>query len=250
MRYSSPWLLSVRTLPSASASSRPSKAKTPELISRIARCASVASLCSTIAVTAPLALVPHDPAVAGGVGDLGGQHGHGVAVGGVRRGELPQRLAGQQRGVAADDDHGAVEGDPAAAAPPGPSGRRARCRSARACTAVRTSASISARCAVTCSRAWPDDDDQVLGRPARGRRRRTCPTRERPQMLVQDLGGRRLHTGALTRCEDDDGCRAVGAHGCALRLRWWGVDIRRIPGGFRAEMRAGPDRAVRTRESV
>lgn len=55
VRYSSPWLLSVRTLPSASANSRPSNANTPELISRIARCSSVASLCSTISVTAPVA---------------------------------------------------------------------------------------------------------------------------------------------------------------------------------------------------
>ncbi|GAA0668420.1 hypothetical protein GCM10009535_55380 [Streptomyces thermocarboxydovorans] len=31
--------------------------------------------------------------------------------------------------------------------------------------------------------------------------------------LVQDLGCGRLHTGALTRCENDDGCRAIGAHG-------------------------------------
>lgn len=36
-------------------SRRPSNANTPELISRIARCASVASLCSTISVTAPVA---------------------------------------------------------------------------------------------------------------------------------------------------------------------------------------------------
>ncbi|GAA0339198.1 hypothetical protein GCM10010319_13950 [Streptomyces blastmyceticus] len=62
---------------------------------------------------------------------------------------------------------------------------------------------------------------------------------------MEDLGGRRLHAGALTRCEDDDGCRAVGAHGCALRLRV--VDIRRIPVRLKAETRAGPDLGVRTR---
>jgi hypothetical protein len=48
--------------------------------------------------------------------------------------------------------------------------------------------------------------------------------------VVQNLGCGRLHTGALTRCENNDGGRAVGAHGDALRLQGAGVDIRRIPG--------------------
>ncbi|GGT26312.1 hypothetical protein GCM10010254_53470 [Streptomyces chromofuscus] len=64
--------------------------------------------------------------------------------------------------------------------------------------------------------------------------------------LVQDLGCGRLHTGALTRCEYDDGCRANGAHrmpfGCGR-----GVDNRRIPGWVWGQMRAGPDRVVRAR---
>lgn len=57
---------------------------------------------------------------------------------------------------------------------------------------------------------------------------------------MQDLGSLRLHAGALTRCEDDDGGRAIGAHGYALRLQV--VDTRRIPVGFADEMRTGPDR--------
>ncbi|GAA0699267.1 hypothetical protein GCM10009536_35050 [Streptomyces thermocarboxydus] len=61
--------------------------------------------------------------------------------------------------------------------------------------------------------------------------------------LVQDLGCGRLHTGALTRCENDDGCRAIGAHGMPFGcVGGGGMDIRRIPGRFRADMGAGPDR--------
>ncbi|GAA2950940.1 hypothetical protein GCM10010518_42120 [Kitasatospora cinereorecta] len=84
-----------------------------------------------------------------------------------------------------------------------------------------------------------DDHHEVLGAELTGGGDDMSDERA-PGDLVQDLGGLRLHAGALTRCEDDDGCRAVGAHGCALRLQV--VDIRRIPGAFRRETSAGPDR--------
>ncbi|GGX77279.1 hypothetical protein GCM10010324_23470 [Streptomyces hiroshimensis] len=84
----------------------------------------------------------------------------------------------------------------------------------------------------------PDDHDEVLGVQLAGGGDDVADEGTSADG-VQDLGGRRLHAGALTRCENDDGCRAVGAHGCALRLRV--VDIRRIPVRFTAETRAGPD---------
>ncbi|GAA4787616.1 hypothetical protein GCM10023329_43360 [Streptomyces sanyensis] len=84
-----------------------------------------------------------------------------------------------------------------------------------------------------------DDHDELLGLQLAGGRDDMADERP-PGDFVQDLGGLRLHAGALTRCENDDGCRAVGAHGSALRLR---VDVnRRIPVGFERQTRAGPDR--------
>ncbi|GGP47488.1 hypothetical protein GCM10010247_19840 [Streptomyces calvus] len=65
--------------------------------------------------------------------------------------------------------------------------------------------------------------------------------------VVQDLRCGRLHTGALTRCENDDGCRAVGAHGMPFGCNGVGVDTRRIPGGWWGDMSAGPDGNVRAR---
>ncbi|GAA3099008.1 hypothetical protein GCM10020254_50640 [Streptomyces goshikiensis] len=66
-----------------------------------------------------------------------------------------------------------------------------------------------------------DDDHEVRGvELARGGH--DVSDERPPADLVQDLGSGRLHAGAFTRCEYDDGCRAVGAHGCALRL--WVVD--------------------------
>ncbi|MFD5103450.1 hypothetical protein, partial [Streptomyces albidochromogenes] len=82
------------------------------------------------------------------------------------------------------------------------------------------------------------DHDEVLGVQLSGGRD-DVPDERTPADLVQDLRGGRLHAGALTRCEDDDGGRAIGAHGDALRLRV--VDTRRIPGGVIPETRAGPD---------
>ncbi|GAA1178367.1 hypothetical protein GCM10009654_39570 [Streptomyces hebeiensis] len=85
----------------------------------------------------------------------------------------------------------------------------------------------------------PDDHDEPLRIELPGGGHDMADERT-PADLVQDLGGLRLHAGSFTRCEDDYGCRAVGAHGNALRLRV--VDNRRIPGGFGAETCTGPDR--------
>lgn len=153
--------------------------------------------------------VAHDPAVPGGVGDLGAEHGDGVAVGGVGGGEPGERLAGQQRGVAADDDHGALDG-PAqlverdAHRVPGAlllglvGGAHLGVRGGE------VGGDLLARVA--------DDHDEVLRVQLAGGGDDMSDERA-PGDLVQDLGGLRLHTGALTRCEDDDGCRAYGAHG-------------------------------------
>ncbi|GAA2310358.1 hypothetical protein GCM10010234_63170 [Streptomyces hawaiiensis] len=67
-----------------------------------------------------------------------------------------------------------------------------------------------------------DHDDQMLGLQfACGGEDMTHETATAE--LVQDLGCGRLHTGALTRCENDDGCRAVGAHGMPFGCGWGGV---------------------------
>ena len=55
------------------------------------------------------ARVAHDPAVAGRVGDLGGEHRDGVAVRGVRLEQLAERGAVEQRHVARDHDDGALD---------------------------------------------------------------------------------------------------------------------------------------------
>lgn len=163
--------------------------------------------------------VPHDAAVAGGVGDLGGQYGDGVAVGRVGGGKPLQGLAAEQRGVAADHDDGAVHGAAqllqghaygvAGAVLLGLYGRpyaRVGLREMRD--------DLLAGVA--------DHDDQVLGvQLARGGEH--MADEGAATDVVQDLGCGRLHTGALTRCENDDGCRAIGAHGYALRLRMAGV---------------------------
>lgn len=170
--------------------------------------------------------VADDPSVPGGVGDLGAEHGDGVGVGGVGGGERGERLAGQQRGVAADHDDGALDGpaqlvEPDAHRVPGAlllglvGGAHLGVRGGE------VGGDLLARVA--------DDHDEVLGRQLAGGRDDMSDERA-PGDLVQNLGGLRLHAGALTRCEDDDGCRAFGAHGLALRLRV--VDIRRIPGVF------------------
>ncbi|GAA5211521.1 hypothetical protein GCM10023323_43470 [Streptomyces thinghirensis] len=90
----------------------------------------------------------------------------------------------------------------------------------------------------------PDDGDQVLGHQLTGGGEHVSDEGPAAQ-LVQDLGGGRLHTGALTRCENDDGCRANGAHG--MPFGFGGVDIRRIPGWFVGDMSAGPDCVIRAR---
>ena len=73
----------------------------------IARSASVASFCSTIRSTRPSA--SRDAAVAGGVGEVGGDDGDRAAGAGVRRGQPEQGLAGEERDVPVGDDHGAAE---------------------------------------------------------------------------------------------------------------------------------------------
>ncbi|GKQ33667.1 hypothetical protein ALMP_02180 [Streptomyces sp. A012304] len=87
----------------------------------------------------------------------------------------------------------------------------------------------------------PDHDDQVLRVQLTGGGQDVTHEAAAAD-LVQNLRCGRLHTGALTRCENDDGCRANGAHGVALRL-CRGGDIRRIPGCFLGDMRVGPDLA-------
>ncbi|GAA3360577.1 hypothetical protein GCM10017744_043780 [Streptomyces antimycoticus] len=91
-----------------------------------------------------------------------------------------------------------------------------------------------------------DHDDEMLGRELTGGGY-DVPDEGAAAEGVQNLRGRRFHAGALTRCEDDDGCRAVGAHGCALRLRGW------TPAGYREvsgrKGRRVPSRTVRTRKN-
>ncbi len=161
--------------------------------------------------------VADDASVAGGVGDLGGQHGDGVAVGLVRPREPGQGLAGQQRGVAADDDHGA--GDAAAELFEG--------HADGVPGAVLLVLDGGADVGVDAGQVRgdllpgvPDDHDEVLGVQLTGGGDDVTDERA-PADLVENLGSRRLHAGAFTRCEYDDGCRAVGAHGDALRLRGW-----------------------------
>ncbi|GAA4992445.1 hypothetical protein GCM10023257_36520 [Streptomyces hyderabadensis] len=93
----------------------------------------------------------------------------------------------------------------------------------------------------------PDDGDQVLGVQLAGGGEHVPDQRPAAQ-LVQDLGCGRLHTGALTRCENDDGCRANGAHGMPFGFEGVGVDIRRIPGWFVGDMSAGPDCGFRRQD--
>lgn len=132
----------------------------------------------------PGGAVTDDPAVPGGVRHLGGQHGHGVAVGGVRGGELPERGPGEQRGVTADDDDGPVDDSPSSSSP-----IRTACPVpfCSAWTAVRTPGSTSARCAVTFSRACPTTTTRFSGSNARAAAS-TWPTSERPQMLCRTFG--------------------------------------------------------------
>jgi hypothetical protein len=174
--------------------------------------------------------VPHDAAVAGGVGDLGGEHGDGVAVGGVGGGELPQRLTAEQRGVAADHDDGAVD----AAA------QLLQAHAYGVTGAVLLRLHGRPYAGVDLGEVRGDllagvthHDDQVLGLQ-RARGREHMAHQGAAAQFVQDLGCGRLHTGALTRCENDDGCRAIGAHGDALRLHgvgWTSAGYRGVSGG-------------------
>ena len=190
----------------------------PELISRIARCARVASFCSTIGADARRRRSRTIAAVAGRVVEHAAVRT--VTALPARRGSSTSAAQGLARSAA---------------------GRRRRSR--RRCRSRSRRASSSAHCARRgrCRAARPappcarlrGDLGQVGGRPGRGRGRRrrrgvrarargaaatTWPTRLRPPSGVQDLGGRRLHPGALARGEDDDGGRSGGAHArCAPR---------------------------------
>lgn len=170
------------------------------------------------------ARLAHDAPVAGGVGDLGGQDGHGIAVRRMRVTEQPEGLAGQQRGVTADDDHGAVEGDTAVA-------QLVQGRTDRVAGALLLVLHRGVRGGVDLGEmrlhlltGMADDHDEMLGIQLSGGGDDMSDEGAATEG-VQDLRGRRLHAGALTRCENDDGCRAVGAHGDALRLLgyfgWW-----------------------------
>ena len=187
VRYSSPWLLSVRTLPSASASSRPSKANTPELISRIARCVLGRVLVLDDRGDRAARLVPHDPAVTGGVRHLGGQHGHGVAVGGVGRGE---RAAASRRSAAGCPRRRRprCRRRRPAAAPPDPSGRRGPVPFCSCCTAVRTPGVDLGQMRGAPAPGRARRPRRGARAPAHGRRRRTCPTSERPQISCRTFG--------------------------------------------------------------
>ena len=210
VRYSSPWLLSVRTLPSASLEQPAVEREHPgvDLPDRTLRVGGVLVL-DDLGDRAG-GRVADDPAVAGRVRDLGGQHGDGVGVGVVRGGERGERLAGEQRGVPADDDRRCRRR--CRRAPPGPSGPRGRCRSARPGRRCARAVVPGGEVRGDLLAGVADDDDEVLGVELTGGGDDMSDERA-PGDLVQDLGCLRLHAGALTRCEDDDGGRAVGAHG-------------------------------------
>ena len=186
----------------------------------MARCASEASLCSTIAVTAPDAasrtIRPYP--VASGTSAVSTVTALPSAECVAAR---ALRVSPVSSGVSPhDDDDGPV--DARRRAPPAPSVRRARCRSARACTAVRTSASVLGEMRGDLLPGVAHDHDEVLGVQLAGGGEH-MPDEGAAADLVQDLGCGRLHTGALTRCENDDGCRANGAHGMPFGCGGGGV---------------------------
>ena len=80
----------------------------PELISVIARSASVASFVLDDLLD-PAVGAAHDAAVARGVGEVGGDDRDRAAALGVAPGELDEGVAGEQRHVAVGDEHGAAQ---------------------------------------------------------------------------------------------------------------------------------------------
>ena len=196
----------------------------PELISSISSCSAVASLCSTIAATAPSASRTH-PAVAGRVGDPGGEHGDGVRPVGVggRAGHAACRWTGAARRRTSRRPCRS-----AGAAPPARTRRPGRCRGPRPGRRRRRPGRPPRRARRRASRSWPYDDHEVLGvEPARGCHRVTQQAAAAEG--VQHLRGRRPHAGALASGEDDDRGRA----GLAQRRELLGVAGGRQNRGYR-----------------
>ncbi len=165
----------------------PSNANTPELISRIARCARWRPCAprSRSPLPMPRSRTIRPYPVASGTSAVSTVTAlpSAACVAARCRSVFP----GEQRSVAADHDDGARRGRlRAAPVPPGPSVRRVRCpllllhRGAAA-------GSISARCAATCSRACPTTTTSCSGASSRAAAS-TCPTRERPQISCSIFG--------------------------------------------------------------
>ena len=163
------------------------------------------------------AVLAHDPAVAARVGHDGAEHGHRPPGALVRGHQVAQGAGGQQRGVAGDDEHGAVElvlggqgldrharGVPGAVLlllDHGPHGRVHRGE-------VRGHLLAPV----------PDHHGQLPRLELPGRLHHVADQRASAQ-LVQDLGGGGLHPGAPAGGEDDDrGGSDLSGHVNCLRV--------------------------------
>ena len=186
VRYSSPWSLSVDSLPSASPQQRARRTRTiPALISRIARSLGrgVALLDDPLQAAGRVA---DDPAQPGRVGHLGGQHGRRRAGRLVRaRPARSTRLRPQQRHVAVEHHHGAGQ------------------RPATASSAIRTAWPVP--CCSACSTG--------VGAPARPRRGAPRPGRRRarpPPACGRRRAARPRRSTWPSRVRPSSGCSTFG----------------------------------------
>ena len=106
MRYSSPWSLSVESLPSASRS-RASVERVDAGVDLPERALLRGRVALLDDLRQPAVGVPHDPAQAGRVGHLGGEHGRRRARALVRLDQSGDGLRPQQRHVPVDHHDGA-----------------------------------------------------------------------------------------------------------------------------------------------
>ena len=149
------------------------------------------------------ALVPQDPAVLAGLGVIGGQHRHGVAVGVVVRHELAQRVHHEQGDVPVGHQHSAAHGGL------GVEDLEARVHGGTGTGDVRLvrgqDLGIHGRDVLGHEIALvTDHGHDALRRELAGHLQGVAEHGTTPD-LMQDLGGLGLHAGALTRGQDDDG---------------------------------------------
>ena len=158
-------------------------------------------------------LVPEDAAVRAGLGEVGGDDGDRARRAIVVLDELPEGVASEEGNVPVRDENGAGE-----VGREGVEGALRRATRALDLVLVRDE-----RAGVDLGDVGgdplpfvPDDDGEVLGGDLAGGGH-GVPEEAPAADVVEDLGGRRPHPGALAGGEDDHGSRGGCSHARALQ---------------------------------